>query len=74
MKRAIIHMEKCLNCVPCEPLERCPMKAFLRECPEDKPWIDLYKCSGCMKCKPLCPNGAMEMITQPCSTHGKTTW
>lgn len=74
MKRAMIKLDKCLNCALCEPLARCPMKAVFRECPEDKPWVDLYKCSGCMKCKQLCPNGAFEMITQPCSTHGKTTW
>jgi Fe-S-cluster-containing hydrogenase component 2 len=50
------------------------MNAIFRECQEDKPWIDFYKCSGCAKCKPLCPNGAIKLITQPCNMYGKTTW
>ncbi len=74
MKRAIIQLEKCTNCTVCEPLEQCPMNAIFRETPEDRPWIDFYKCSGCLKCKPICPNGAIKLITQPCSMYGKKTW
>jgi MinD superfamily P-loop ATPase len=74
MKRAIIQAEKCLNCKDCEPMRQCGMNAIFKESPEDKPWIDFYKCSGCLNCKPLCSGRAIKLIVQPCSTHGKTTW
>jgi len=43
------------------------MTAVIRESPADKPWIDFYRCSGCMKCKKFCPNGAMDEVLQPCN-------
>lgn len=74
MKRAIIKPEKCVNCEVCEPLEHCPMNAIFREEADETPWIDFYKCSGCMKCKVLCCARAIDLITQPCSMYGRKTW
>ncbi|MEI6101091.1 MAG: hypothetical protein WCP73_04555 [Eubacteriales bacterium] len=54
MKRAVIVSENCLNCVPCPVESNCSNHAIIREEPTDKPWVDFYMCSGCLKCKALC--------------------
>lgn len=74
MKRAIIDSKKCKSCKVCEVEVKCTMNAPFRESPEQKPWIDFYKCSGCMKCKTICPNGAVNEIIQPCNGKGKLGW
>ena len=74
MKRAIIKPSKCLNCEICTALENCPLGAIFREDREDKPWVDFYKCTGCMKCDSTCNGKAIATITQPCSIHGRTNW
>ena len=50
------------------------MKAVFREMPEDRPWVDFYHCSGCLKCKLLCPQGAIEEIAHPCDGQGRKGW
>ena len=50
------------------------MHAFFREEAADKPWVDFYRCSGCLKCKPACPFNAIEAILQPCNGKGKIGW
>lgn len=50
------------------------MKAIFREEPQDRPWVDFYQCSGCLKCKTLCPAGAIEEIVQPCSGGRRMGW
>ena len=74
MKRALIESKKCLNCKICTALESCPRFAIFRECDDEKPWVDFYKCTGCMKCKNQCKGNAIEFITQPCSMTGRTNW
>lgn len=74
MKRALINPEKCQNCKSCCVVENCPMTAVFRESSTDKPWVDFYRCSGCMKCKILCPNDVIEEITQPCNGKGRMGW
>ena len=59
MKRALIRPEKCSNCQPCEVEEQCPMKAVFREEANERPWVDFYRCSGCLTCKTLCVGGAI---------------
>ncbi|HCE44874.1 MAG TPA: hypothetical protein DET40_15140 [Lentisphaeria bacterium] len=60
MKRAIIDSKKCKSCKVCEVEAKCTMHAPFRESPDQKMWIDFYKCSGCMKCKTICPNEAIN--------------
>jgi Fe-S-cluster-containing hydrogenase component 2 len=55
-------------------LENCPMKAVFREEESEKPWVDFYRCSGCLKCRPLCPSGAVRSITQPCDGSARRGW
>jgi MinD superfamily P-loop ATPase len=74
MKRALISIEKCVNCQPCPPAELCEMKAIFRESAQDKPWVDFYQCGGCLKCKPRCKAGAIEEITQPCNGKKRMGW
>ena len=74
MKRALIRPEKCSNCQPCEVEEQCPMKAVFREEATERPWVDFYRCSGCLTCKTLCVSGAIEEICQPCDGRGRMGW
>ncbi len=60
MKRAVIKPEKCINCRSCSIQENCSNKAIIREDPSEKPWIDFYRCSGCLKCVRYCKNNAVE--------------
>jgi len=55
-------------------LENCSMKAAFKESEADKPWVDFYRCSGCMKCKGFCNFEAIIEITQPCDGKGKMGW
>ena len=50
------------------------MQAFFRETPDEKPWVDFYKCGGCLNCKPLCPARAIEAISRPCDARGRRGW
>ncbi len=74
MKRALIRPDRCSNCNPCEVEEQCEMKAVFREAADEKPWVDFYLCSGCLRCKPVCPAAAIEEITQPCNGWGRMGW
>ena len=74
MKRALIQINKCVNCERCEVLDGCPMTAVFREAAQDKPWVDFYRCSGCMQCKTWCVAGAIEELTQPCTGRRKMGW
>jgi MinD superfamily P-loop ATPase len=74
MKRALIHPERCQDCQPCAVVVQCPKEAVFREPPEAKPWVDFYRCSGCMKCKEWCPSGAVEEIAQPCTGRPQRSW
>jgi Fe-S-cluster-containing hydrogenase component 2 len=74
MQRALVLIRTCLNCRPCPPEEQCQMKAFFRDPPDEKPWVDFYKCGGCLKCKPLCPANAIEPISHPCDSKARRGW
>ena len=74
MKRALIDPEGCANCDPCAAIEKCPNSAIFRESESDKPWVDFYRCSGCMKCKANCALGAIIEITQPCNGKPRMGW
>jgi Pyruvate/2-oxoacid:ferredoxin oxidoreductase delta subunit len=50
------------------------MEAAFREDPADKPWIDFYHCSGCMKCKANCPAEAIIEISHPCDGKPRMGW
>ncbi|MDD4153498.1 MAG: hypothetical protein PHD91_07265 [bacterium] len=74
MKRALINPDLCINCHPCQVEERCPMQAPFREKPADKPWVDFYRCSGCLECKGFCSYNAIQEITHPCDGKGRLGW
>jgi Fe-S-cluster-containing hydrogenase component 2 len=74
MKRALLHPERCRNCQPCPAELACSMHAFFRENRTDKPWVDFYRCGGCMKCKAACGFDAIECVTQPCNGRRKMGW
>jgi len=74
MKRAIINPEKCNNCDNCAVNEKCPESAVIRESKTDKPWIDFYKCRGCMKCKSFCTNGSIIEEAKPCDMSSLKSW
>ena len=74
MKRALIRPEKCINCQPCEVEEQCSVKAVFREEASERPWVDFYRCSGCLKCKTICVSEAIEEICQPCDGRGRMGW
>ena len=74
MKRVMIIPSKCHNCSSCEVEEFCPKKAIFREDMIYKPWVDFFKCSGCLKCKTVCPYQAIEELTRPCSEKLISGW
>ena len=74
MKRALIDINKCRNCSECEIEKKCQMKAVFRESCQDKPWVDFYRCSGCMKCKIYCDYGSIIEEAQPCSGRARISW
>jgi Fe-S-cluster-containing hydrogenase component 2 len=74
MKRALIHPDRCLVCQSCSVEVNCPMKAIFRESSTDRPWVDFYRCSGCLKCKLFCVQGAIEEIAHPCDGQGRMGW
>jgi TPP-dependent indolepyruvate ferredoxin oxidoreductase alpha subunit len=67
MKKAIIKPDLCKNCATCLVEANCVNAAIIRESIEDKPWIDFYKCRGCMKCISYCQNNAVGEIIHPCA-------
>jgi MinD superfamily P-loop ATPase len=74
MKRAIIDPQRCHNCQPCAVKEQCPMTAVFIELPGDRPWVDFYRCSGCLRCQALCPHGAIQEISHPCDGRPRLGW
>ncbi len=74
MKRALIRPDKCTNCMPCEVERQCENRAVFREERDERPWVDFYRCSGCLKCKPVGPAAAIKEITQPCDGQGRMGW
>lgn len=74
MKRSLINPLKCRNCDNCQVIHQCPMNAAFREEGSEKPWVDFYRCSGCMRCKVFCQYGAIEEIYHPCDGKGKMGW
>jgi Pyruvate/2-oxoacid:ferredoxin oxidoreductase delta subunit len=50
------------------------MRAIFREDSKEKPWVDFYRCSGCLRCKVVCQNKAIEEIAHPCDDKGKIGW
>ena len=59
MKQAFVDPERCLLCATCPPEEECLRKALVRENRDEMPWVDAYRCLGCMKCKAACPHRAI---------------
>jgi flavoprotein len=74
MKRALIDPKICRNCDVCEVNAKCPQKAVIKEDDNDKPWIDFYKCRGCMKCKQFCEHGSILEEIKPCDGGFSQTW
>ncbi|MDD5704496.1 MAG: 4Fe-4S binding protein [Kiritimatiellae bacterium] len=74
MTRALIKPSKCLACKVCAVAQFCPHTAVIREEATDKPWIDFLLCTGCRKCKDICPGRALEYIVQPCSGGRRMSW
>ena len=74
MRRALLNPERCRNCEPCEVIARCPMQAVFREQAGEQPWVDFYRCSGCLKCKGFCPHHAVDEITHPCDGGRRMGW
>jgi len=50
------------------------MRAVFRETPGCRPWVDFYRCSGCLQCKVFCEKGAIEEIAHPCDGKGRMGW
>lgn len=74
MIRAIVVPERCPACQRCGPVEVCENRAFIREAPADRPWVDFLLCRGCRRCVPACPHAAIDVITQPCSGTARPSW
>ena len=74
MKRAMIDPKICKTCNICEVDSQCPQNAVIREDKGDTPWVDFYKCRGCMKCKLFCNNGAVLEEIKPCDGKSSPSW
>ncbi len=74
MKKALIDKDNCQNCIPCMIQENCPKTAIIREEAAAKPWVDFYRCSGCMQCMDYCVNGAVIQICHPCDGKARIGW
>ena len=74
MKRALIRPEKCSNCQPCEVEEAMRDESSVPGEANERPWVDFYRCSGCLKCKTICVGEAIEEICQPCDGRGRMGW
>jgi MinD superfamily P-loop ATPase len=64
----------CNNCPDCLVGTKCEKAAVIRESADEKPWIDFYKCSGCMKCTVYCGYGAVTEISRPCTGKAAKGW
>ena len=74
MKRAMVDPKMCNNCDICEVDAKCMEKAVIREDKTDKPYIDFYKCRGCMKCKQYCKYSSILEETKPCDRNFLKSW
>lgn len=74
MRRALIDPRRCQACRPCPAQMACDAQAFFREQPDEPPWIDLYRCRGCLRCLTACPARAITEIVQPCDGHRRPGW
>jgi len=63
-KIAIVNYNKCdpSKCKDgvCKAISACPKKVVKQEEPYEVPFINVGLCSGCYKCIPSCPEGAIE--------------
>lgn len=62
MPRARIISSKCIACVKCLLVDKCPSGAVVQIAPGEVPAIDLRYCHGCGDCVNFCPEGAVEII------------
>jgi len=74
MKRAMVDPQICKKCDVCAINARCPQNAVLLEQINDTPWIDFYKCRGCMKCKTYCKHGSILEEVKPCDGKFSSGW
>jgi MinD superfamily P-loop ATPase len=74
MHRSLIDTNKCLKCKVCLVEKNCESHAIIKESEDDKPFVDFYKCTGCLKCKVVCKGRSIEIITQPCTGKPKMGW
>jgi len=74
MKRAMVEPKACKKCDVCEVDAKCPQKAVILEDKNNIPWIDFYKCRGCMKCKLYCKQGSVFEETKPCDGRFSPSW
>jgi TPP-dependent indolepyruvate ferredoxin oxidoreductase alpha subunit len=74
MKRALIVPDRCENCETCAVEKGCSREAVIRESLTEKPWVDFYRCAGCLECKALCTFQAVEEISQPCDGTRRMGW
>jgi len=74
MKRALIDPKICRKCDICEVNAKCTEKAVILEEKNDTPWIDFYKCRGCMKCKQYCKHSSVLEEIKPCDGKSATSW
>jgi len=74
MKRAMIDPKICRKCDVCKVNLKCTEKAVILEEKNDTPFIDFYKCRGCMKCKQFCEHGSVLEEIKPCDGNSLRSW
>lgn len=59
-KQAVIIYERCKNCEVCEPQEKCPAYAIVKE--DDEYYVG-PSCQGCGYCRKFCPYNAIDLTS-----------
>lgn len=61
--RIQLQTENCRACRRCLAAEVCKVRAIMRIDDDEPPYIDIERCYDCRLCIPVCPFGALQVMS-----------